>query len=158
MSSVIIQIATDVPTQFPEEQMIVMWGEAVLTSEQQPGEMTIRFVDMAEGQELNKTFRKQSHATNVLAFTGDQDLLPNESPYRGDVVVCLPIAIQESQEKNLTLPTHLAHLCIHGTLHLLGYDHELEEDAHRMEHKEIELLAHFGFSNPYNEELFDEKS
>ena len=99
--------------------------------------VTLRIVGEAEGRRLNRTFRKQNRATNVLTFA------------TGDVVLCHPVVRREARSQNKTLAAHYAHLVVHGCLHLRGYDHEKKRDAARMEAREIRILRRLGFGNPY---------
>ena len=101
---------------------------------------TLRIVDAEESQYLNKTYRHIDKPTNVLSFPGTNDL-----------VLCHPVIQQEALAQHKPLENHYTHLIIHGTLHLLGYDHETETDAAEMESLEIDLLKHFNIPNPYEE-------
>jgi len=106
---------------------------------------TIRFVDLDEGQALNRDYRGKDYATNVLSFI--YEATPRVV---GDLVICLPVVLREAAEQNKPVAAHLAHLIVHGMLHLQGYDHETgKRDASRMENKEREILARFGIPDPY---------
>ena len=67
----------------------------------------------------------------------------------GDLAICPPVLRAEALEQRKTLRAHWAHLVVHGSLHLIGYDHERDADARRMERREIRVLRRLGFSNPY---------
>ena len=112
-------------------------------------ELVVRIVDRDESQQLNARFRNGETATNVLSFPAE---LPEEVdlPLLGDVVICAPLVEQEAQEQNKLPESHWAHLTIHGILHLLGHDHQTEEEAARMESLEISLLQSLDFRDPYN--------
>jgi probable rRNA maturation factor len=112
-------------------------------------ELVVRIVDREESQQLNARFRSRETATNVLSFPAE---LPEEVdlPLLGDVVICAPLVEQEAQEQNKLPESHWAHLTIHGILHLLGYDHQTDEEAARMELLEISLLQALDFRDPYN--------
>src|SRR5262245_25819328 len=99
--------------------------------------VTLRIVGEAEGRRLNRIFRQQNRATNVLTFA------------TGDVVLCHPVVRREARAQKKTLAAHYAHLVVHGCLHLRGYDHEKKRDAARMEAREIRILRRGGIGNPY---------
>lgn len=109
-------------------------------------EITLRIVDEAEGQELNKAYRGKDYATNVLTFP----LM--EAPFiMADIVICAPVVAKEAKEQNKTLEAHFAHLTIHGVLHAHGYDHEVPAQAELMESIETQTLTNLGYANPYVE-------
>ena len=108
-------------------------------------EITVRIVNLEEGQALNRSYRKKDYATNVLTFDYAQ------SPVvMADLVLCAPVVAQEAKAQGKTLAAHYAHLLVHGTLHAQGWDHETSlKDAHAMEAHEVAVLAGLGFANPY---------
>lgn len=117
------------------------------------GGLAIRLVGADEGAQLNQTWRDKPGPTNVLAFP-PPDLaaagLPDDVPAEfGDLVICLPVVIREAAEQGKAPLAHLAHLVVHGTLHLLGYTHDGEADTARMEGRETAVLADLGFPHPY---------
>jgi probable rRNA maturation factor len=93
-------------------------------------------------------FRGKNYATNVLSFPLE---FPEETgiPYIGDIVICPVVVVQEAAEQGKPLLAHYAHLTVHGTLHLLGYDHENDDDALEMETLETQILATLGYPDPY---------
>lgn len=109
-------------------------------------EVTVRFVDGREGRALNRRYRGRDHATNVLTFVYD-----DEVSLTGDIVLCAAVVAKEARAQHKTLTAHYAHLVIHGMLHLQGYDHERDDDAARMEAREITLLRNLGYGNPYDD-------
>ncbi len=111
-------------------------------------ELLVRLVDKAEIQSLNKTYRHQDKPTNVLSFPSD---LPVEITEQilGDVVICLEVVDKEARAQNKTFANHLIHMAIHGTLHLLGFDHIDAKEADEMEGLEIKILQKIGIDNPY---------
>ena len=121
-------------------------------------EVTIRIVDEGESQALNHQFRHKDKPTNVLSFPFEPpeeiaSSLAEEYSFLGDMVICAPIVEKEAREQNKTALAHWAHLVVHGTLHLQGFDHIEEQDAEEMENLEISILKTLGFSDPYQEAI-----
>ena len=109
------------------------------------GEITVRIVDLEEGQALNRDYRQKDYATNVLTFD-----YTREPVVTADLVLCAPVVEREAREQGKTLQAHYAHLLVHAALHAQGYDHETNErDALEMEALEIMLLGALGYDNPY---------
>jgi len=111
-------------------------------------ELLVRFVDKPEIQQLNKTYRHQDKATNVLSFPSDLPIEIEEA-ILGDVVICVEVVTEEAHAQGKTFENHLLHMAIHGTLHLLGFDHIEESDAEKMETLEVKILEKMQISNPY---------
>jgi len=111
-------------------------------------ELLIRFVDKNEIQQLNKTYRHQDKTTNVLSFPSDLPIEIDEE-ILGDVVICNEIVVEEAKMQQKTFNNHLIHMAIHGTLHLLGYDHVEESEAQKMESLEVKILEKLQIDNPY---------
>jgi probable rRNA maturation factor len=122
------------------------WVQSALFA---PAELTVRFVDAAEGQALNRDYRGKDYATNVLtfAYTEDQDSATTQA----DIILCTDVLQQEAAQQRKSVAQHAAHLIVHGVLHAQGYDHEDDEEAAEMEQIETELLAALGFPDPYAE-------
>jgi len=114
-------------------------------------ELGLRIVGEDEGRALNERYRGRNTPTNVLSFPAGDGLEPPAGEPRplGDLVVCAPVVLREAREQGKTAAQHWAHLVVHGTLHLLGYDHENEAGAAEMEGLEIAILADRGLPDPY---------
>lgn len=117
-------------------------------------EIGIACVDNDESHQLNAEYRKKDKPTNVLSFPSDipEEVLPLlDALPLGDLVICIPVVLQEAIEQQKTSIEHFTHMLVHGTLHLMGYDHETsDQDAEEMEALEIEILSKLGFENPYS--------
>ena len=109
-----------------------------------PAQITVRIVGAEEGQMLNREYRQQDHATNVLTFD-----YQHEPIVMADLVLCAPVVAQEAKEQRIPLAAHYAHLLVHGTLHAQGFDHEDEAQAAAMEARESTILIELGFADPY---------
>ncbi len=134
----------------PDDEDLRLWSKAALQLFAGPVEICIRIVSEREGAFLNARYRKQSGATNVLAFPVDAPAaIPD--PSLGDVVICGPLANREAAEQGKTARAHWAHLIIHGVLHLLGYDHQEPQAAAAMEAWEVRLLASLAIPDPYGD-------
>ncbi len=120
-------------------------------------EISVRFTDDAEVQLLNREYRHKDTPTNVLSFPMVQpDLLETLSNsddgevLLGDIVLARETCGRETDEKSIAFADHAAHLIVHGTLHLLGYDHMEEHEAEEMEEMEVRALASIGIADPYS--------
>ena len=155
MKNVIIdlQIATENLADLPTEQQIQQWANAAVRAETVEPEITVRIVDEAESHQLNLTYRGKDKPTNVLSFPFE---CPDEVelPLLGDLVICRQVVEREAQEQGKPLTAHWAHMVVHGSLHLLGYDHIEEDEAEEMESLESQIMRSLGFADPY---LFDEE-
>ena len=145
----ILDSTTPTVVQFAEPLLGVSEGDVTewveIARGDRTGEVCVRFMGLEEARLLNRQFRKVDKPTNVLAFQSDcQEML-------GDLAICVPLALQEAQEQGKALSSHLAHLVIHGTLHLCGLDHQTEPEAQRMESLESDLMHRLGFPNPYED-------
>lgn len=114
----------------------------------QHAELSIRLVDNEESQSLNREYRQKDKPTNVLSFPAD---LPDivDIPLLGDLIICVPVVQQEALDQQKAVDEHWAHMVIHGTLHLLGYDHIEEQEAILMESIETDILSTLGIACPY---------
>ncbi len=134
----------------PAPRSFRAWIELALRGAQRRGatELSLLIVDATAGAELNRDYRGRDYATNVLSF--QVELPPGvKSPLIGDLAVCAPVVAREAQEQGKSLRDHYAHMVIHGTLHLIGYDHIDDADAVAMEALETKLLATLGIADPY---------
>lgn len=147
MNIIDIQRIFQSPNQ-PNDEQLAFWVNTVLTNLEDDFELTIRIVDETESAQLNETYRHKQGATNILSFPFE---VPEEVELNllGDLVICAPILEREAKMQDKLLHHHWAHIVIHGTLHLLGYDHIDDADALEMESKEIELLQRLSIPNPY---------
>ncbi len=142
-----LQLATEAKD-LPAENQIQQWLEAAILPFQSEAEVTVRIVDEAESQQLNFDYREKNKPTNVLSFPFECP--PGiELPLLGDLVICAQVVAKEAAEQHKSLSAHWAHMVVHGSLHLLGFDHINEEDATEMEAEEIQILAELGFADPY---------
>tara|TARA_R110002049_G_scaffold260412_2_gene436263 strand:+ start:2513 stop:2983 length:471 start_codon:yes stop_codon:yes gene_type:complete len=138
-----------------DAQQIEHWVEQALSVSEAGAaaatEVAVRVVDPAEMQDLNRNFRQQDKPTNVLSFpAGEVAGLPaEEQTLLGDIVICAPVLRAEAADQGKPLQDHWAHMLVHGTLHLLGYDHLDEADARKMEALEVRVLASGNIADPY---------
>ena len=109
------------------------------------GEVTILLANDARLRELNALFRGKDAPTNVLSFPA----APNATQQLGDVAIGYGVAAREAKAEGKSLLQHATHLAVHGTLHLLGYDHVKIRDARKMERLETEILAMLKIPDPY---------
>ncbi|MFQ1008540.1 rRNA maturation RNase YbeY [Gilliamella apicola] len=150
MSAIILdlQIATDDNQNLPTEEQIMQWLNVILPQFMDNAEITIRIVDEQESQQLNNTYRHKNKPTNVLSFPFESPI-EIEVPLLGDLIICKQVVEAEAKEQDKSLTSHWAHMIVHGCLHLLGYDHILDEEAEEMENIEIDIMQQLGFNNPY---------
>lgn len=132
----------------PTENDLSAW--ITLALGEQEGSIHLRVVSREEIQSLNAQYRQKDKPTNVLSF-------PNLAPkavsdgFLGDMVICADVLASEATAQHKSLQAHWAHMVIHSTLHLLGFDHETQAQAQEMEALEIDLLNQLGYPNPYIE-------
>ncbi|MEZ9527276.1 rRNA maturation RNase YbeY [Enterovibrio norvegicus] len=143
-----LQVATKNAENLPSEEQLQTWFEQAVKSFREQAETTIRIVDEFESQSLNRDYRGKDKPTNVLSF-------PFEAPpgveldLLGDLIICRQVVEKEAKEQNKDLFAHWAHMVVHGSLHLLGYDHIDDEEAEEMESLEISIMTALEFPNPY---------
>ncbi len=140
-------------TGIPSKKKFEAWISPlfILLKKEFPGntaEVCITIVNKKQSQQLNKKYRKKNKPTNILSFW--YDAIPGiKTKSLGDLVICADVVKAEAKSQQKLLASHWAHLTLHGVLHLLGYDHENNRDAAKMESIEIKLLKKLGFGNPY---------
>lgn len=143
-----LQHATESLDGLPTEAEFQQWLNAAVIPFQADAEVTIRLVDEQESHALNLEYRGKDRPTNVLSF-------PFEAPpgmeleLLGDLIICRQVVEKEALEQNKPLTAHWAHMVVHGSLHLLGYDHIEDEEAEEMESLETEIMQNMGFVDPY---------
>ncbi|EJK2116594.1 rRNA maturation RNase YbeY [Vibrio navarrensis] len=143
-----LQFAVEDHSGLPSAEMLQSWLEKTIAPFQPQAEVTIRIVDETESHQLNFDYRGKDKPTNVLSF-------PFEAPpgmeldLLGDLVICRQVVEQEAIEQNKPLMAHWAHMVVHGSLHLLGYDHIEDDEAEEMESLESEIMQEMGFEDPY---------
>ena len=131
------------------------WLQATLEGRRDQAALTIRVVDEGESQELNLAYRQKDKPTNVLSFPFEvpahlpEELRASYAEELGDLVICAPVVAQEANDQRKLVQHHWAHMVIHGTLHLLGYDHIEAKEAEEMESLETAILDTLAIADPY---------
>ena len=143
-----LQIACEQETGLPTAEEIEQWATAAVQPQSDEVEMTVRIVDEAESHALNLNYRGKDRPTNVLSFPFE---CPDEVelPLLGDLVICRQVVEREAQEQDKPVMAHWAHMVVHGSLHLLGYDHIEDDEAKEMESLETQIMTGLGFADPY---------
>ncbi|WP_310618396.1 rRNA maturation RNase YbeY [Flexibacterium corallicola] len=144
---------------WPEEELLSKRIESCLVAAFQSvklevipdTEVSLVFSDDAQVQELNRMWRNKDKPTNVLSFPGDDKEEPPYGPLLGDIILARETVERESGDLGIPFDHHLAHLIVHGTLHLFGYDHQDDEEAEEMEGEERKILALLGIPDPYQD-------
>jgi len=139
----------------PNAAQMQEWMSAALqqAGKKTTAQITVRIVEQNEIIQLNEQYRQKSGPTNVLSFPFEaMPGVPAElqTSELGDVVVCAAVVKREAAEQGKSLVAHWAHMIVHGSLHLLGYDHLQDDEAEAMESLEIAVLAELGYANPYS--------
>ncbi len=149
MTRVVIDLDLAVDTrELPAEREFLEWVMAAVGERLPAAEVSLRIVSSEEMRELNKTWRGIDRPTNVLAFPAD--IAPEIGlPLLGDVVLCRDVVLDEANAQSKAARAHWAHLTVHGTLHLMGYDHGSSNEAEAMEAIERHVLENLGFPDPY---------
>jgi probable rRNA maturation factor len=137
----------------PDAQNVVETGvAATLAAVELDGQadVVVLLCNDAEMRELNREYRKKDKATNVLSFPAPKAMrVKGVLEHLGDVALGLETCVREANEQGKTLKNHVMHLSVHGTLHLLGYDHMTDEEAEEMESLERDILEGLGVPDPY---------
>lgn len=137
----------------PEAAEFFSWAHCVgeliaLEASKASRPITVRLVDCDEMTELNRQWRHKDSATNVLAFPFDDEVYSEQFPL-GDIVICAPVVQKEADEQEKPFIDRLAHMFVHGMLHILGYNHISSAECEEMEALEREALSRLGYANPY---------
>ena len=127
--------------------------ENMLNGNELNHEISVLLTNDEEIRELNKKYRNIDKPTNVLSFSIMSDTTFNELRMIGDIVISKEKILSEARDQNKTFDNHLAHIVIHGFLHLLDFTHDNSEDSIIMENKEVELLKMIDISNPYSDRI-----
>ncbi len=141
-----LQPAPDISSELFLNALATLQG--VVTDERLAGVVCVRICEALESQQLNAAYRGQHKPTNVLSFPADVQV-PGEAAVLGDLAICWPVVVTEAKHQGKPVLDHLTHLFVHGVLHLLGFDHEQEQPAQRMEKLEVEILAALQIADPY---------
>lgn len=150
----ILDCQREIEENVPTDDTLHLWVNRALEMAgfMKPAEVTLRFTTNEEIQQLNRDFRHKDQPTNVLSFPFEvPDFLQDEEPTLGDIIIAMPVIEAEANAQQKTVADHLAHMTIHGTLHLLGFDHLEDEEAQEMESLETTILASLGIADPYQE-------
>lgn len=143
-----LQLACENQQGLPAESDFQRWLDGTINGFQDEAEVTVRLVDEGESNELNLTYRGKDKPTNVLSFPFEAP--PGiELPLLGDLVICRQVVEREAAEQGKPLEAHWAHMVVHGSLHLLGYDHIEDDEAEEMEQLERDIMNELGYADPY---------
>ena len=132
----------------PGARRLMRWASAALAPLRSSMVLSVRVVGKKRSRSLNARYRRKDKPTNVLSFGGPGRAADGRC-YLGELVVCAGVVADEARTLGKSLESHWAHMIVHGTLHLQGFDHEIEADAVRMAARESQILDRLGFSDPY---------
>ncbi|AFP85651.1 metalloprotein, YbeY/UPF0054 family [secondary endosymbiont of Heteropsylla cubana] len=143
-----LQMACEEVNGVPKKRDFLRWLYGMLSLFKKQVEITIRVVDEPEIYALNMMYRGKNQTTNVLSFPCNvfEEI---KLPLLGDLVICRQIVERQAYQQEKLLESHWAHMVIHGSLHLLGYDHVKIKEAYNMESLEIKIMNELGYQNPY---------
>ncbi len=137
----------------PSARRLTEWAVAAVGRRAGGVSVAIRIVTTAESRSLNRQYRGLDRPTNVLSFPISAEAATSEAQVGerplGDLAICARVVAREASDQKKTLAAHWAHMVVHGTLHLLGHDHEKDAEAVVMEKREKAVLKRLGFKNPY---------
>lgn len=133
---------------FPDDAEIKRWVRRALDGKYDNAQLTVRMVGYEESQQLNETYRHRQGSTNVLSFPFEHPEMV-EPRLLGDVVICVPLVVQEACDQGKDVMAHWAHLVVHGVLHLIGYDHNNAGEADVMEGLEKKIMMELHYPDPY---------
>ncbi|MRN37506.1 rRNA maturation RNase YbeY [Neisseria sp. N95_16] len=139
----------------PSEHDFYRWAFAALKDKYRHAEISLILLDEEEARAYNRDYRGKDYATNVLSFAlNEGEIMPHQfsDGLYGDLIICPQVVLKEAKEQGKTPEQHFAHLTMHGTLHLMGYDHIEDHEAELMEATEIRLMQAAGYPNPYQED------
>ena len=128
-----------------------------LAEHERPVEISVTLTGDEQVRELNAEWRGKDKPTNVLSFPMADELdfkrtsVDGPELLLGDIILARGVCEAEAAEKGVSVDQHATHLIVHGTLHLLGYDHHDDREAAEMEAREVRALARLGIANPYEE-------
>ena len=148
--------ASNAPS-LPAEHDFYRWIWQVVKQQYRRADIGLILLDEDEARAYNRNYRGKDYATNVLSFAlNEGEMLPDQlsDGLYGDLVICPQVVLKEAAEQGKTPEAHFAHLTIHGTLHLMGYDHIDDGEAEEMEALEIRLMQELNYPNPYQEDEY----
>jgi len=144
-----LQLRRAVRSWAPSRRELTRWASTALGARGSGRELGVAVVGASASRRLNARYRGRDRATNVLSFPAPAPARATRPAPLGDLVICAPVLRSEARAQAKPLSAHWAHLVVHGALHLIGYDHEREADARRMERREVAVLRRLGYPNPY---------
>jgi probable rRNA maturation factor len=148
-----VSIVGVLPRDAPTARQLTRWARLAAQGLRSSHELSLRVVGLSAARRLNRRYRGRDYATNVLSFPPSPIPTSITAPRRpkllGDLLLCAPVLKREARAQGKALPAHWAHMVVHGTLHLLGFQHERVSDARKMQRRERRLLQQLGFPNPY---------
>lgn len=138
-------------TRIPQFEALVHSALKATASATRTGACDVLLSDDDEIRALNRAWRGKDKPTDVLSFPADMPQIPGEDPFLGDIAISLTTMVSDAEAMNKPVEAHFFHLLVHGYLHLLGHDHQNDDDAEQMEALEIAILDSHGYANPYVE-------